>query len=74
MKAYHLALEHPFAAVTKADGSFEIQDLSAGEHEFRIWHESAPAPGFLNRKFKVTVKPGETETVDISFDASQFNL
>lgn len=72
MRAYHLALEHPFAAVTGEDGSFEIQGLPAGKHEFRIWHERAKG-GYLERKFEVTVKEGDNELPAIEFDGSKFN-
>lgn len=69
MKAYLLALSHPYAAVSDQDGKFEIKDIPAGMHEFQFWHE---APGYLkNVKFKggaadargrakITIKPGET--------------
>lgn len=72
MRAYHIALDHPFAAVTGEDGSFEIQGLPAGKHEFRIWHESANG-GYLERKYEVTVKEGDNELPAIEFDASKFN-
>lgn len=42
MKAYILARNNPYFAVTKDDGSFEIPNVPAGEKiEFRIWHERA---------------------------------
>ena len=57
MKAYHLPLDHPYAVATDADGKFTMADLPSGTHEFVIWHER---PGYLERKFKVTVKADET--------------
>lgn len=72
MIAYHLPLDHPFAAVTDENGEFEIADLPAGEHEFRVWHEGIPGSGFLERSLKVTVKADATETVDIEYPASKF--
>lgn len=57
MKAYWLVLDHPYAAVTDKDGKFKIDNLPAGEHEFRVWHERK---GWLNaglkQGFKATVK------------------
>ena len=40
MKGYILALDHPYSAVTGEDGTFEIKDMPAGQHEFQFWHES----------------------------------
>jgi hypothetical protein len=40
MKAYILALDHPYSAVTGEDGTFEIKNMPAGQHEFQFWHES----------------------------------
>lgn len=57
MQAYWLIIDHPWAAVTDKEGKFTIENLPAGEHEFRVWHERA---GYLDRKYKVTVEPGKT--------------
>ncbi len=58
MQAYHLPLDHSFAAVSKEDGVFEIKDLPAGKHEFKVWHE---AGDFLEKSLVVTIKPGDNE-------------
>jgi hypothetical protein len=71
MLAYHLPLDHPYAAVSAMDGSFEIKDLPAGKHEFRVWHERAPSPGYLERSYEITVAPGENEPIEIEIDAAQ---
>jgi hypothetical protein len=40
MKAYIMARDDPYFAVTAADGSFEIKNLPAGEDiEFQVWQE-----------------------------------
>jgi hypothetical protein len=42
MKGYILARDDPYAAVSKADGTFEIKNLPAGGTlEFQLWHERA---------------------------------
>ena len=41
MKAYILSLDHPYMAVTGEDGTFEIKNMPAGQHEFQFWHEIA---------------------------------
>lgn len=58
MQAYHLPLEHSFAAVSSADGTFEIKDLPAGKHEFKVWHEVGK---MLEKSLVVVVKPGDNE-------------
>lgn len=70
MQAYWLILDHPYAAVSKADGSFQIENLPAGEHEFRVWHEKV---GYVEKSFKVTIADGETNDVGaVKVDASKF--
>ena len=39
MHAYWIAEEHPYYAVTAADGSFKISDLPAGDYEVEVWQE-----------------------------------
>ena len=67
MVAYHLPLDHPFGAVTAADGTFEIKDLPAGKHEFKVWHEAGK---MVEKAFVVTIKPGDNE-VTINVPASK---
>jgi plastocyanin len=69
MKAWHMVLDHPYMAVTDADGKFTIENLPAGKHEFIIWQEKA---GYLNRKYEVEVKKGEKKEVKLSFGAAKF--
>lgn len=39
MAAYGGVLSHPYFAVSKADGSFEIKGLPAGTYTVEVWHE-----------------------------------
>jgi Polysaccharide lyase family 4, domain II len=39
MNAYAGVVTHPFFAVTKEDGSFEIKGLPAGTYTIEMWHE-----------------------------------
>ncbi|MEX0718244.1 MAG: carboxypeptidase regulatory-like domain-containing protein [Planctomycetaceae bacterium] len=71
MQAYHLPLDHPFAAVSAADGSFEFPDLPAGTHEFMVWHEGVRG-GFLTRAFKVTVQADQSVEQNIDYPADKF--
>jgi plastocyanin len=53
MRAYISVLAHPFFAVTKADGTYEIKGLPAGEYEVEVFHGKAKGSSQ-----KVTVKDG----------------
>ena len=74
MKAYHFPVDHPYYAITDADGKFTIKGLPAGKHQFIVWQERA---GILDRKLEVTIAPDETTTLDPSkttYSPDKFNL
>lgn len=73
MIAWHLPLDHPYVALTDADGNFEINDLPAGNHVFTVWHEAAKGK-FVNRKLKIKVAAGQITTQEIEYAASQLEL
>lgn len=54
--------DHPYVAVTDADGKFRIDNLPAGDHTFRVWHERCGyvTTGEFERELTVTVQPDET--------------
>jgi plastocyanin len=62
MAAYIAVLDHPFFAVTSADGSFEISGLPAGTYELEAWHEQ-----FGVRTASVTVEDGGAASADFTF-------
>jgi len=70
MGAYHLVIDHPYAACSKADGTFEIKKLPAGEYKFRVWHESA---GLLERSLKVKVEAGKDNKLEQSYSIGSFS-
>jgi uncharacterized protein (DUF2141 family) len=39
MRAYIGAVQHPYFAVTGADGTFEIKNLPPGEYSVAAWQE-----------------------------------
>ena len=41
MTARVVIKEHPYMAVSGADGTFEIKNLPAGEWTFQVWHEES---------------------------------
>jgi hypothetical protein len=65
MTAYWVVADHPYVAVTDADGKFRIENLPVGEHTFRVWQERS---GYVktdkfDKDLAVTVKAGETLTL-----------
>jgi len=60
MNAYLGILDHPYFAVSGADGKFEIANLPPGTYTIEAWHERAGTQTQM-----VTV--GEKETKDVSF-------
>jgi plastocyanin len=62
MRSYIAVLSHPFFAVTKEDGSYEIKGLPAGEYEVVANH-----PKLKTSTAKVTVKDGDTAKLDLPF-------
>ena len=55
-------VDHPYFAVSGADGSFTIANVPAGKRTVSVWHEKL---GTLTKS--VDVKPGVTTTVDFAF-------
>jgi plastocyanin len=62
MTAYIHILEHPFFAVTGADGKFDVKGLAAGEYTLTAWHEL-----YGEQKAKVTVGASGKAKVDFTF-------
>jgi hypothetical protein len=64
MVGYVMNAPHPFAVVTGADGSFEIENVPVGEQRLRVWHATK---GYVNEGRKdgmlVVVKAGAVTDV-----------
>jgi hypothetical protein len=57
MTAFAWVFDHPYAAVTKADGTYEIKNVPTGvEVELVHWHESF---GHQGKAQKITLKDGD---------------
>ena len=67
MKGYHFPVDHPFAVVSSADGSFELKDIPPGKYRFKVWHEGK----FLSRRENVEITSGGTATLNLSYTAEQ---
>ncbi|MGE0607805.1 MAG: hypothetical protein AB7O62_11995 [Pirellulales bacterium] len=84
MKAYVFPRKDPYAAVSQADGTFEIANLPAGEElEFQLWHAAGAGSdnGIKTSKtgpdgrFKLTIPADGVEDLQkIEIEPSAFNL
>ncbi len=82
MGAVGIVHDHPYYAVTKADGSFEIPNIPAGEYTVKMWHEAyKPEPigqsgkytgvgytGEWDHSAKVKIEKGKAQTLDVTFN------
>jgi hypothetical protein len=62
MRAWIYAAKNPYAAITDAEGRFEIKDLLPGAYKVTIFHE-----GFGDVTKDVTVAAGKAATLDHTF-------
>ncbi|MEZ6066110.1 MAG: hypothetical protein R3B90_10470 [Planctomycetaceae bacterium] len=69
MKAYHLPLDHPYGAVTDAQGNFSIQGLPAGKHKFTVWHE-----GNTIGTADVEITPDGDATLNLAYSAGDLKV
>ncbi len=80
MSAKIIVREVPYVGVSGEDGTFVIENLPVGKHQFQVWHE---VPGNVKEMelggktvkdrrglIEVEVKPGENDLGDIKISAS----
>ena len=83
MKSWIVVRQNPYAAVSKADGSFEIKNVPAGgEIELQIWHEKAGYVGevtvggkaekIAKGRKKLKVAAGDNDLGEMVLDANLF--
>jgi hypothetical protein len=65
MSGYLGVLDHPYFAVSGADGSFSLANLPPGTYTLEAWHER-----YGTQTMEVTVGASETKTVEFSFSGS----
>ncbi|RJQ47939.1 MAG: PEGA domain-containing protein [Nitrospiraceae bacterium] len=61
MRAYLYVADHPYAAVTDANGNFELKDLLPGKYKVTIWHE-----GFAEVTKEVEVAEGKASDLSVT--------
>ncbi len=82
MKGWVVVRPNPYAAVSAADGTFEIKNVPAGEVELQMWHEKAGYVGEISVKGKaektakgrkkIKVAAGDTDLGEMVLDANLF--
>ena len=65
MNAYAGVLEHPYFAVSGADGGFDLSELPAGDYVVEAWHEMLGT-----QTQNVTVSEGTTAELSFTFTVS----
>lgn len=63
MSAWLMPVDHPWVAVSKPDGTFEIPNVPAGQMEFVIWHEKLD---YIERSYVVDVPANGEVPIEIS--------
>jgi len=83
MKANMMVFDHPYFAVTKEDGTFEIPNIPAGvQLEFRVWQEAAgnlqevtvngKAEPWSKGKFKLELSDNDRRELNVVVNSSAF--
>lgn len=62
MHAYVAVQDHPYFAVTKADGTFKIEGLAIGRYELEAWH-----PTLGSKTMKIVIGKGKRGDVTARF-------
>jgi len=76
MSAWWMVLDHPYFAVTDANGNYEIKNAPAGTQKVVVWQEALKgqgAQGFLTPPTgeDVTIKANDTTVKDYTIDAGK---
>lgn len=64
MRAYLGVFDHPYFALSAADGRFTLKDLPPGDYTIEAWHER-----FGVQSQKVTLGAKETKAIEFTFKA-----
>jgi len=68
MHSYAVVTDHPFFAVTGADGAFEIKGLAPGDYTLEAWH---PKLGTKTMTVKIGTGPKAAITARFSYKRSE---
>jgi hypothetical protein len=62
MHCYIGVLDHPYFAVSGADGTFAIRNIPPGDYVLEAWHQTLGT-----QELKVTITPSGQQQVDFKF-------
>jgi hypothetical protein len=71
MKGWVRVFDHPYYAVTDADGNFEIKNAPAGKFRMVIWHETGWCQKSKKLGDPIEIKPGENDVGKIEIKANK---
>jgi plastocyanin len=63
MQGWIVVTDHPYSALTDANGSFSLTDVPPGDYTLRVWHEKLSA-----KEVKVSVAAGTDVTSDVTLE------
>ena len=66
MKAYLGVFEHPYFALSGADGRFTLKDLPPGEYTIEAWHER-----FGTKSVEIAVQANQTAEVTVTYTGTE---
>lgn len=70
MVGFVMVVDSDFAVVTGSDGKFRFENVPAGAHTLKVWHEEAAA----EKDIPLTVRPGSNTAEPISLDVSGYKV
>ncbi len=62
MQAWLWVVDHPYATVTPADGTFALTDVPPGAYKLKVWHEALG-----EKTLDVTVEAGKAASIVVVF-------
>lgn len=71
MMAHWLILDHPYAAITDEKGNFKIENLPAGTHMLRVWHERI---GYVNVDKTFHWSPKSEDNLTVKIEGPELKL
>jgi hypothetical protein len=66
MRSFIVVTDHPYFAVSEADGTFQIAKVPAGKYTLEAWHSV-----YGVKKGTVTVIDGQTADLSFSYDGTE---